>query len=690
MRGYLTSINWSNVFKEEDPETTCTNLTNLLQDAMAAFIPTRKPGDKAWFDDQCWRAATKKRRLYCKMQASNNLTVKQKFLEARAAFNQTEMRAKRQYNNKLKKDLSDKSLSSKKWWGIVNSLSGRSGSTDIPVIEHQGIPHITASEKANIFCQTFADKCTLPGASALPQLQCPLPSSFFGEVNFRPKDVRNILRKLDPGKATGPDEIPTRVLKECTAELASPLCHLFQLLFSRGLFPDQWKTARVIPIHKRDSKSDPSKYRPISLLSVISKVMESSVHKQLQGFLLRHDLISNKQYGFRPNHSTADLLTVLSQTWNNILDKGGEVYAVALDIKGTFEQVWHNVLCAKLSSKGVTGRLHVWLQNYLQARSIKVVLSGQSSLPHPINASVPQGSILGPLLFSILIDDVVEQCENNIFLYADDSTIVTPVTSSNAPEVTASLNKDLENLRKWADACKVTFEPSKCKAIILSKKRNPSRSDLFFGTTKITLSEQMEVLGLSIDSKLTWTSHLSNICRRAGQRLGALRKLANKLDAKGRANIYKTQVRNIMEYSCLAWMNASPTTLRQLDLIQKNAIKIIRVDEDLALQQYSISKLGHRRTVAATTVLYKMHIPNCPVDLKALLPQAHTVGRITRRVLPSHALKVPKLKTNCLDRSFLHSAITTWNSLPPAVVGDITSTGVHAFKKRLNKYLLSI
>ncbi|CAJ1050811.1 hypothetical protein Bbelb_118400 [Xyrichtys novacula] len=610
---------------------------------MATFIPnkiiTRKPGDKAWFDNQCRRAATKKRRLYRKMQASNNLIVKQKFLEARAAFNQTEKRTKRQYNNKLKKDLSDKSLSSKKWWGIVNSLSGRSGSTDIPVIEHQGIPHIIASEKANIFCQTFADKCTLPGASALPQLQCPLPSSFFSEVNFRPKDVRNILRKLDPGKATGPDEIPTRVLKECAAELASPLCPLFQLLFSRGLLPDQWKTARVIPIHKRDSKSDPSKYRPISLFSVISKVMESSVHKQLHGFLLRHDLISNKQYGFRPNHNTADLLTVLSQTWNNILDKGGEVYAVALDIKGAFNQVWHNGLCAKLSSKGVTGRLHVWLQNYLQGRSIKVVLS---------------------------------------------------VTLSNAPEVTASLNKDLENLRKWANAWKVTFEPSKCKAIFLSRKRNPSRLDLFFGTTRITLSEQMEVLGLSIDSKLTWTSHLSNICRRAGQRHGALRKLANKLDAKGRANIYKTQVRSIMEYSCLAWMNASPTTLRQLDLIQKKALKIIGVDEDLALQQYAISKLGHQRTVAATTVLYKMHTPNCPVDLKALLPQAHTMGRITRRVLPSHALKVPKSKTNCLDRSFLHSAITTWNSLPPAVVGDITSTGVHAFKRRLNKYLLSI
>ena len=632
----------------------------------------------------------KKRRLYHKMRTSNNPASKQKFLAARAAFSQAEKQAKRQFNNKLKKELSDKSLSSKKWWGIVNSLSGRSGSTEIPVIEHQGTPHISASEKANIFCQTFADKCTLPGASVQPQLQSPPPSSHFGHVHFKPKEVRNILRNLDPGRATGPDEIPTRVLKECAAELASPFSRLFQLLFSRGSFPDQWKTARVIPIHKRDSKSDPSKYRPISLLSVISKVMESSVHKQLQRYLLRHNLISNKQYGFRPNHSTADLLTVLSQTWNNILDKGGEVYAVALDIKGAFDQVWHNGLCAKLLSKGVTGHLHIWLQNYLQGRSIKVVLSGQSSSPLPINASVPQGSILGPLLFSVFIDDVVEQCNNNIYLYADDSTIFAPVTSSNGPEVAASLNEDLERIRKWADVWKVTFEPSKCKAMILSRRRNPSRPDIFFGTTKISLSEQMEVLGLCIDSKLTWTTHLSNICKRAGQRLGALRKLANKLDAKGRANIFKTQVRSIMEYSCLAWMNAAQTTLRQLDAIQKKALKIIGVDEDLALQQHAISKLSHRREVAATTVLYKMHTPSCPVDLKALLPPPHIPGRITRRTLPSHALEIPKSNTKCLDRSFLHSAIMTWNSLPPAVVGDITPMGIHTFKKRLNKHLLSI
>ena len=210
-------------------------------------------------------------------------------------------------------------------------------------------------------------------------------------------------------------------MKECAAELASPLCRLFRLCFANGTFPDQWKTASVIPVHKRDSKSDPTKYRPISLLSIIfSKVMESAVNKQLQNHLLTNKLISSRQFGFRPHHSTADLLTILAQTWNASLDRSEEVCIVACDIQGAFDRVWHNGLLAKLRSKGVSGMLLKWLQSYLHGRSIKVVLSGQSSDASPINASVPQGSILGPLLFSVFIDDLVDTCENQLYLYADD------------------------------------------------------------------------------------------------------------------------------------------------------------------------------------------------------------------------------------------------------------------------------
>ena len=151
------------------------------------------------------------------------------------------------------------------------------------------------------------------------------------------KDITKILCHLKPDKASGPDQVLSRVLKECCAELASPLCRLFQQCLSKGTFPDQWKTAFVIPVHKRDSKADPTKYWPISLLMIISNVMETVVNKQLQNHLLNNKLISSRQFGFRPHHSTADLLTILAQTWNASLDRSEELCIVACDIKGAFE-----------------------------------------------------------------------------------------------------------------------------------------------------------------------------------------------------------------------------------------------------------------------------------------------------------------------------------------------------------------
>lgn len=420
--------------------------------------------------------------------------------------------------------------------------------------------------------------------------------------------------------------------------------------------------------------------------------MEAAVHKQVQNYLLRNNLISSRQYGFRPDHSTADLLTTSSQTWNTFLDKGGEVCVIALDIKGAFDKVWHNGLCVKLRSKGISGKLLRWLQSYLHGRTIKVVISGQASDSSTINASVPQGSILGPLLFSIFIDDLVDACSNELYLYADDSTLFAPIRAGESNTVAAGLNRDLDRMKAWADDWNVTFEPTKCKAMVMSRKRNPSNPDLYFGNCKLDLKKELVILGVNIDSKLVWDKHLSTISNKAGQRLGALRKVASKLDKEGRATVYKAQVRSIMEYACLSWMNASQSVLSQLDSIQRKALRIIGVDEATAREKLAISSLHHRRQVAAATVLYKMHTSHSPADLRAMLPSSYERRRTTRSSLsmPAHAVSMPDARTYTLDRSFLHCAIRIWNSLPDAVVGNICDDGVQAFKSRVHKHLSSL
>ena len=573
----------------------------------------------------------------------------------------------------------------------MNTLPGSSSHSDIPVIDHENNAHITAEDKAEIFCQTFASKCHLEEAEdSAPDIPS-VTSTVKESVVFKPKVVRKLLKQLKPDKATGPDQIPTRVLKECCSELASPLCRLFSLCFAHGTFPNQWKLASVVPVHKRDSKSDPTKYRPISLLSNISKIMEAVVKDQLQGYLFENDLVSHRQYGFRPKHSTADLLATLSQKWSNTLDRGEEVRLIALDIKGAFDKVWHNGLCAKLKSKGVTGKLLAWIQSYLSNRSMKVVISGQSSNTAHINASVPQGSILGPLLFSVFIDDLTDECENELYLYADDSTLYAEIrTGAESAKQTASLNRDLHCMKMWADKWKVTFEPSKCKAMTISRKRNPSTLDLYFGDCKLAQKEELSILGVTVDSKLTWGKHISNTTARAGQKLGALRRVANKLDVKGKSTVYKAQVRSVMEYAPLCWIGASPTTLSLLDNIQRKALKIIGVDEKFAQSKLNIASLHHRRQVAAVTALYKMHTDSCPQDLKSMLPPPYARRRSTRgsMSMPDHALDRPKFRTKAGDRTFIKRAIDLWNSLPSSIVGQISEQGIHLFKCRLNEHLL--
>ena len=327
----------------------------------------------------------------------------------------------------------------------------------------------------------------------------------------------------------------------------------------------------------------------------------------------------------------------------------------SFDIKAAFDRVWLNGLLAKLRSKRVSGMLLTWLRSYLHRRSIKVVLSGQSSDASPINASVAQGSMLCPLLFSVFIDDVVDTCENQLYLYADDSTLFAAIRSVNArASVFTSLNRDLEKMRVWAAKWKVTFELTKCKALMLFRKRTPAVPNLYFGNTKLAVETSWR---RSWQQASLVQAHLQHL----------------KHDIAGRATVYKAQIRSIMEHACLSWMSTSPTVLNQLDSIHQKALRIIGVNQATACTELAIPSLQHRSEVAAVTVVYKMHNSHYPRDLQELLPCPYTSGRTTRASssMPNHALAMPHAKTSSLDRTFLHSAIMIWNALPDTVVGRI-------------------
>ena len=290
---------------------------------------------------------------------------------ARNEYTSTSRKACTAHKARIKDKMTNELHSgSKSWWWTANRLMDKGGKSEIPVLKSGGQTFITAEEKAECFASFFSDKSTIPEAEnskAIPHLP-QRTTAKCKKVIFWPKQVRKQLQKLDVNKASGPDGIPALVLRNAAAELASPLARLFQLCFNKEYMPAQWKVANVIPCFKKGDKHSLSNYRPISLLSVLSKVMEKLINKSMWKHLENHKLISDRQFGFRAGHSTSD-------------------------------RVWHPGLLVKLRALGFAGKLLHWLADYLRNRSMKVILNGKSSSTKFINAGVPQGSILGPLLF---------------------------------------------------------------------------------------------------------------------------------------------------------------------------------------------------------------------------------------------------------------------------------------------------
>ena len=234
--------------------------------------------------------------------------------------------------------------------------------------------------------------------------------------------------------------------------------------------PKIWKQANVSPIHKKNDPSDVSNYRPISLLSTVGKVLEKIVHKYVFNFFRDNNVIITLQSGFVPGDSTVNQLIDIYNTFCKALDEGKEVRAIFCDISKAFDRVWHKGLLFKLKSAGVTGSLLTWFSDYLNDRKQRVVLPGASSSLTSVKAGVPLGSILGPLLFLLYINDIVEDINSSIRLFADDTSLY--IIVDNPFQAAEQLNSDLQKIHRWAAKWLVTFNPGKSDSILLSRKHN--------------------------------------------------------------------------------------------------------------------------------------------------------------------------------------------------------------------------
>ena len=282
----------------------------------------------------------------------------------------------------------------------------------------------SASDKAKLFAKNFSKNSNLDDSGISSPVFPSRTNLKLPNISITPKMVKKVITNLDSSKASGPDCIPVVVLKNCEPELSYILAKLFNMCLKESCFPDFWKVSSVVPVFKNPGERSVAKnYRPVSLLSVGSKVFKKFLNSRIVDHLENCDLFSDFQYGFRSSRSTADLLTVVSDRIGRAFNRSGAARAVALDIFKAFDRVWHAGLLHKLKSYGILGQIFGLISFFLSNRRLRVVLDEKSSQEYSVNAGIPQGSILGPALFLLYINDLTDDVICNIAICADGTTL---------------------------------------------------------------------------------------------------------------------------------------------------------------------------------------------------------------------------------------------------------------------------
>jgi len=669
-------------------------ISEWIQVCIDAYVPHRtyqvRPHSSPWFSPACAAAIAHRNHHFHLFRREDSIENKRLFSTARNRCKNVLQNARDNYQESVKAKISTQRLGSREFWKIFNSVTKKGKSVIPPLLDGPRVVSSTRG-KAEILASSFARNCTLPvSGQYLPDFPS-RSNTFLDDVVITPDNVTEKIATLDSSSASGPDRIPVLFLKQCSPELSDIFSRLFTKCLSESCFPSCWKSASVVPVFKNSGdRSDPRNYRPISLLSVISKVFESLINDALVSHLESNCLFSDQQYGFRRNRSTADHLTVITERICKALDGCGVARAIALDISKAFDRVWHAGLLHKLSAYGVRGRVLNIIRSFLQNRNLKVVLDGQSSSTFAINAGVPQGSILGPILFLVFINDLPDKEEIfcDIGIFADDTSIYK--CSEGRPgdfeqaELAGSLELDLARFLEWGSDWRVSFNASKTKLLSIHRSRNVDFPQILMGRGNLPEAASFRLLGLTFSNDLTWTDYITSVAKSASMKVGSLFRARGFLTHDAILHIYKSVIRPSMEYCSHIWAGSSARALGLLDRIQRRIVNL--VGPALASQLHSLS---HRRDVASLSLFYKYFHKQCSEELSNLVPPPKTFHRRTRLATRSHRFTVvpPKCTHSFYANSFFSRTSAIWNALPASCFPD--EYDLQSFKKEVNRHLLS-
>ena len=508
------------------------------------------------------------------------------------------------------------------------------------------------------------------------------------DIQITVNEVEHLLSTLDLKKAAGDDGVPTRLLRLTAKSIAPHIHHLFNLSLKHGQLPQEWKQATVTPVYKKGNRSLASNYRPISLLSILSKVLERIIFKRL--YKQVNPLLPTCQSGFRKGDGTVHQLTRIVHTLAEALDNRKAVVSCYFDLSKAFDRVWHEGLLAKLAHIGIGGSLLDWFCDYLKGRVQRVRVDTAVSSWKNVPAGVPQGSVLGPLLFLIYTSDLPEQIESPVTcnLFADDTALCS-IAQSVSISVEA-LQLATTNSGKWLKDWRLSVNLAKTSVMATTRTvaSVPVPSIYLYGESLQSASSQRH-LGVMLSADLRWSCHIDFVLSRAARLLGVLKRLRSSLSMQASIAFYKLYIRPKLEYADVVWCGLSKHQADRLERFQLRIARIIlnqplysHTSHSFLLTTLNLHTLSSRRSYHLALLSYKIKHNLAPKHLLDVCFKARTQHYKLRH---TQSFDTPIPRTQLFLESPLFKSSTIFDSLPPVKI----LTSFSAFQKKAAQHILS-
>ena len=593
--------------------------------------------------------------------------------------------------NFVKEKLDELEGNPRKFWRTINSISGLGKNknsckcTKVKNNEGETLENLEAATFLNEFYVNVGPSLVQKHNRKWDEEKSQIKTSTSFNFSWVPEaEIKRLVKDICITKSSAMEEINSRLLKDAFEVLTFELAYIYNSCLQNGIFPQKWGISKVTPIPKTTINSTkPSDWRPISQISLPGKLLEKIIHTQLSHYLDSNNILSNNQYGFRKGLSTNaaifEVLKNLHQNWNDKLYSG----CVFIDFSRAFDSIDHQILMAKLKLYGLDETALKFMEMYMSSRKQMTIINGISSPLEPITYGTAQGSILGPLIFILYVNDIFNSLEqdSSAFMYADDTLLI--CKDGNPDKVTEKAQKALQRVYNWCQANKLTINVDKTKYMIVRYMKVQHEPELKIKQMKINTVRHYEYLGMTLDDKLTMNDYLDVISKKTNAKIGILSRIRRFISEKTAVRVYKCMIRPHLDYIDFVIDSGSANRIQKLDNLQRKAIRRIeycmlpanRKDIDTLQELYKIEPLRLRRKRNLVKIMYNQsheenNLKECNVNMEL------------------RSAKKIKMKSDLTSKtrvynSLLYRGLKLWDSLPADIQKEKDK---YKFKKKLSTY----